>query len=480
MLHVTGSFAIFLLLNILSVLWTHVVSETLYVTSKYLTIGLFFLTTSFCLNNDILSTSQLSRCVLFFLIGGLLYGVYDIWQVFEHSLPILENAQLIRSTFANKNLFASVLFLTLWSVMIHPNKWLKYSLLLVITIFLVLLQSKIVLAVFILTAGLHIASVIRSATTSKKEALVAVIVLIAAAFFIVINLNKFGSLANLHTLETRSALWKNSVAMFLENPFGVGSGNWAIYFPKYGLDHFDMPAVRNGITVYHQPHNDFLIVLCESGWAGLLCYLAVFAIVIRKLWTDFKAQRTSLSLYLLLSLAGYLLIAFFDFPLERVEHQLLVAVILALGVNSTPMEISTRCLSKKLLIPVSVVLILSGAVSFYRIKGEFYTREFILLNKAKHAPLVIENCDKARSRFYKLDPLYVPLDWHAAISLYSQGKLKEAASKLESARELSPYNIKILTNLGNVYEKLGEKEKATECYSLVAKISPSGKVSSLP
>lgn len=73
----------------------------------------------------------------------------------------------------------------------------------------------------------------------------------------------------------------------------------------------------------------------------------------------------------------------------------------------------------------------------------------------------------------------VPIDWYAAISLFSQNKIEEARLRLLRANNYTPYNINILTHLGNVYEKKGLVIEANLFYEKALKISPNATISKL-
>ena len=75
-------------------------------------------------------------------------------------------------------------------------------------------------------------------------------------------------------------MWENSGEMIKENfVFGVGAGNWQVYFPKYGFDKFSVNEIKNGLTTYQRPHNDFLWILCETGIIGILAFVSIFIII---------------------------------------------------------------------------------------------------------------------------------------------------------------------------------------------------------
>jgi O-antigen ligase len=468
------------ILSFISICYSNTISESIYVSSKYAIIFIFLMTTYFLLHVQLISKEDLINGVLVFCLISLMYGIYDCILLLINDINILSNSKLISATYANKNLFASALLLSFWAIVAKKMKSvLRFSLLMTLAIFVLLTQSKIVVVIFLLIFAILIIRYLK--LSSLRTKLIIALVFIIAFILFFFNLGSFRYLSNLHTLDTRLELWRNSVQMFGEHPFGVGAGNWQIFFPKYGLSHFDVDGVRNGSILYHQPHNDLIWMFCELGIIGGVIYLFLFIIPILMLARAIRKEYNSLLFLLLLVMVGYLGVSFFDFPLERIEHQILIAVVISIVLYHYD-SISEKQRNLKLLkfSPVFLVLIcLSVTVCYYRIKGEYLTREFILLDKAEEAEFVIENCNKSETAFYTIDPISMPIGWHAGISLFSQNKIEEARQRLEKAKTFTPYNIRVLYHLGNIYEKQGNEVKAEEYYRQVKEISPDAQISTL-
>ena len=477
------SSALLVILSFISCIYSTVVSESIYIASKYGIIFLFFITTCFLIRAGLILKSDLVNGVLVFCVLSLCYGIYDILSLTANNIDILTHADLVNATYANKNLFASVLILCFWAIFAGNLHYLFRSVLIILlAVFILLIQSKIAGAVF---TGMLLFYVIRNAGTYFKKNRRAVIICSLLAFIVLLllafNFYRFGNLTSLHTLDTRYSLWSNSFKMAGENPFGVGSGNWQVFFPKYGLSYFDLPEVKNGMTIYHQPHNDFIWILCELGIQGLTVYLSIFLLVLLMLVRIMRRENKQLPFLLLISIIGYCAIAFFDFPLERIEHQVLLSVIIVLSMNDYDI-VSVR---HRTIVPLrynsvyTALIMISLIVCYYRLKGEYFTRRFIFSDRSEQAESVITNCDKAGSFFYRITPVSVPLDWYAGVSLFSRNKPEAAKLRFEKAREYAPYNIHVLFHLGTIYEKLGEHSKAAECFQTAHTISPSARIAPL-
>jgi O-antigen ligase len=468
------------LLAVVSVLYANTISESLYVASKSGIVFLFFLTTCLLLSARIISSEDLKKGVLIFFVVSLGYGVFDISMILANDRNLLEHSQRITATSANKNLFASALLLCLWAVLdIRRNNLIRLLLLLLSAMILLVVQSKIVTAavafILLVLFTKNLATYFRK---NKVATILGIVSLLIAATAILFNLSRFENLSSLHSFDTRLQVWKNSLLMSREFPWGVGAGNWQIFFPKYGLSGFDLDGIKNGLITFQRPHNDFIWVLCELGYVGLMLYVSFFCIVLIMQVRLIRLGDHPFALTLLLIVLGYCGVAFFDFPLERIEHQVLLAVLVSVAndlyrdVPVTRREVRPNKFTGLALILISFSLIVCG----FRLKGELLTRQFILLDKAKHAEFVIYSCDEARSLFYSIDAASTPLDWYAGISFFSQQKYKEADARFREGLRLTPFNHRLLMGLAIVNEKLGNRLEAERYRSMAAQISPTDKM----
>lgn len=462
-------------LPFVSIAYAHTTSESIYVASKYGIVFLFFITTYFLVTAKLLLRADLHNGVLVFFIIALLYGIYDIVLLLINDLDVLANAQLITSAYANKNLFASILLLCFWAVFSIETKIIfKYILIVLLTAFVLLTQSKIVIVAFVLMFLLFAIKNVRTYFKENKiNIIIATSLSVITVLVMALNFSKFENVSNLHTLDTRYSLWINSLEMIKEYPFGVGAGNWQIFFPKYGLTHFDLIDVRNGMMSYQRPHNDFIWMFCELGFQGFVFYLSIFFIVIITLIRSLKKKNDPLPFLLLISVIGYCMVAFFDFPLERIEHQVLLSVIILLSMNYYDLNsVKYKIIKPVKYSPVYLMLIcISLVVCCYRVKGEYFTRGFIYLNPAKNAASVIEKCNKAESFFYSIDPFSSPIAWHKGLALLNENNMEEAKLQFEKGYKLTPNNVHVLNSLGNIYERQNDTVRSKQYYQMALKIS---------
>jgi tetratricopeptide (TPR) repeat protein len=277
-------------------------------------------------------------------------------------------------------------------------------------------------------------------------------------------------------------LWENSERIIENNLlYGVGAGNWKIYFPKYKLDNFN-ESVQNGLTIYQRPHNDFLWVFSEQGVLGIITYLLIFLLILFYLFRiikntiEWKDKIIYISFFA--CILGYLFISAVDYPLERIEHQLILYLIFSIITakyyhDFIAIKTSNKFIINKLILITifSTIILFSFIVGFNRYSGEYYTSKLYKAHHKNSFRKMIKIADKSINSFYLIDPMSVPIQWYKGVALFSLGNITEAKKVFEKAYTVTPYNIHVLNNLASCYESLGEHKKAEEAYLQALSIS---------
>lgn len=283
----------------------------------------------------------------------------------------------------------------------------------------------------------------------------------------------------------RLMAWSITLQMIKDHfPWGVGAGNFTVRLDEYfGGDEIDFSVVG---TNWLQPHNDFLWVLVEKGALGLSAFLGIFVLAFLYAVSVFRRnpspEQAWIAAFCLMGLSSYLVISFFDFPLERISHfiylTLYLAVlailrqeVLAIGKKKSSefsLQHLLRASAGLALIPLALGLYYCHAA----IQQEFYiqiTRGVYSLQKwvetVKYARL-------AATPWRTLDPVATPVAFYEGMGLQNCGKDLEAIQTLELARKHNPNRIHIVNNLGILYAKQQNFPKAIECFSLVTKRYP--------
>lgn len=281
------------------------------------------------------------------------------------------------------------------------------------------------------------------------------------------------------TVKDRIILWKNSYALFKEKPLlGNGLGSWKINILKYGNQNL---RSEDNLTFYQRPHNDYLWILCEGGILTLCCFLLIFIFCFI---SAYKLALTQLSenekvfiLLFLFTIAGYLTFSFFSFPIERIEHLIiisfLISSILLMQKDKLP-KIQTITLKYKK-ITITTLMVIS-AISFiwgiYRLKSEVHLKKAFEYRNQSKWNLLIQEIDKSNTFLYKIDPFSTPLTWYRGVANYSLGNYLEAENDFENAYKINPYHIHVLNNLGTCKGINKHEKEAIKLYKRAIEIAP--------
>lgn len=490
----------FVFLNFISFFHTGLPGESHTVFSKLTLFFTFFLITTVLLYNEIIKINQLVIAVILFGVITLCFPVYEIYQKTLRGQHLLRQIELIRGNSANKNLLSSILFLCLpfYFMGLQQRKIVKaLSLLGILTSLFVLItiRTRVVLIASFIFFVLLICYKIKQQLSIKKRYFLSggiVFLLLSFSSYFFYFKSKIASLKKApidetqkyiirlldsETLQSRILFWKNSILMWHDNLlFGVGLGNWQIQFPKYGLNNFKEYAIINGETTLQRPHNDFIWILCETGLLGLLAYLVLFGVLFYQLYSLIRKATTSKEkwkfYFILSALVGYLIIAFFDFPYERIEHQTILMLLFAIVTSAyfkttTPKTRNYNSFLFILLLPIAY----SFLVSCYRFIGEHHAAKMYAAKDNKNWTETIYESKKADNYFYRLDNTSMPLSWYEGIGHFNENRPEESEVCFEKAYQLTPYNIQVISNLASTYQANGKLEEAVVLFNDALKIS---------
>ncbi|MFM8890525.1 MAG: tetratricopeptide repeat protein, partial [Planctomycetia bacterium] len=289
----------------------------------------------------------------------------------------------------------------------------------------------------------------------------------------------------------RLMIWGITARMIADHPLtGVGAGNFTVRLHEYyGDDDLDFSNVH---TNWVQPHSDFLWVWAEKGLLGILlfagCFIAAAAALRRVLRDAVDPTDRWLALAAAAGLASYATLSCFDFPLERMNHQVMFALVLAIAtVLDTALEQATgtgrlasvaRPAWKRRGLPAAA----AGVAALGMVLGVVYARaairqekDVILARRAWRQGRFEEMLDaarRARTPWKTLDPLVSPVAFLEGMAQVRLGRVDEGIACLEQARVDNPNRMYVVNNLGILYAGSGRFDEAIECFSLVAERYP--------
>ena len=280
-------------------------------------------------------------------------------------------------------------------------------------------------------------------------------------------------------------IWGITARMIADHPLtGVGAGNFTVRLHEYfGDDDLDFSNVH---TNWVQPHNDFLWVFVEKGVLGIVlfvgCFIAAFASIRTILRGDALPDECWLALAAVMGLTSYITLSSFDFPLERINHQVYLALLLAVvtvlkhavrpAAGGFPASAAVP-LGRLVVVPlVATVLGLGVAYSLAAVQQE---KDVIASRQAcsqRKWEEMLAAAKRARTPWKTLDPLVSPVAFLEGMAHARLGHVPEGIECLEQARIDNPNRMYIVNNLGILYASTGRFDEAIECFSLAANRYP--------
>ena len=502
-----------ILVGVISISYAINTKEGLYYLSRYLIEFIFFIVTSILIYNNKITITPLLKSIILFILIIVLIGFFQvIMNYMTLRTDFWSKIALNTSTIGNKNLLASVLFLGIPFLFSALNMCKKWKIIALVT-----LASSLFLILIIQTRAVW-ASIVISALTflivykqtqflkpnnkdeyydkrfTKYFFRIFIVFICCAAFILILKnitsdniiqtktiSNSFTSSNNTNTFTTRIYLWKNSIEIIKDNPItGIGLGNWQIYFPKYGLQEFSS-VISDGLLTYQRPHNDFLWIWSEFGITGIILFILIFFQILYYSFKLFKDDSINVSeryffLVTFLMLVGYIFISLVDFPLERIEHQIILMLLFSIVIISYHKRIISKVSNKKFstffIFSLLITVVFSILISSYRILGEYHMKKLYQAHSNGNWEGMIKEAEKANNYFYNMDLMSIPVDWYKGVGEFSLGKIDLASETFRKALSIHPYNIHILNNLGSCYEVLGNHNEAIELYNRALQISP--------
>jgi len=276
----------------------------------------------------------------------------------------------------------------------------------------------------------------------------------------------------------RLIFWKKSFCLIADHPFlGVGAGNWKLVIPSFTEPPNPDHTVKN--YTYSQPHNEWISLVSELGIVGLILSAMILivplGIIFFRIITNVPKPDITVVFYASF-LAGFYLFAVFDFPLKRVEHNVMLFSIFAFLLDKSPLNSQASLFSQPVVIrlfswTVVFLLLFTVVVSAARIKGEYFTLK-MFRNERKNDQETIKNCRLAENAFYRITPNSLPLAWFEGVGWYRLGDIPKAESCFLRALKSTPYEVRVLNDYGISLYGLQKAEEAKSVLIKSLKIDP--------
>ena len=499
----------------LSTIFSYNKSLSIYIASKYLIEIIFLIFTSHLLIIQKITINNLCKGILIFTFVQLISASIQAIDLLNQEINLIDNIN-ITGVSANKNLLASYLYLSIPFLIYiclsaFHKTWktialitLLYSLSFIYmlqskTVFLALIFFMLVLVVLLLIYFTNEWSFRKRIITwllSVSLLFLGTLYLITKKQAVITQILKQNNVTSINnglsqhnkntTLLIRFTLWENSIQLIKESPIlGKGPGNWILFFPKYGLKKMKDGGVENGSVIFQNPHNDWILLWTEMGIFGLLCYVILYILGIYFCLKNIKQHKNReikiINILILSGWIGLFVIHTADFPLERIEHQIIIYTMFAIVVfNYYSLNKYEYINIKKnngriFSVMFTLLTLFSIIITYNRWKTE---KEVKLIKEASlnnQWNIVIQLTKELQNIYYNMDPSTMPIDWYTGVAYFNLNQLRPALEHFEKAYQLNPYNINVINNFASCYSKLGKQEKAIELYKKALHISPSFK-----
>lgn len=255
----------------------------------------------------------------------------------------------------------------------------------------------------------------------------------------------------------RLKLWNNSIELWLEKPLlGHGSGDWKIEILR--TNSIQRDAVNNQIF-FQRAHNEFLQTAVQNGIIGVIILIAFFVAAIYKLVKS--NLEYSLKVMFAFGILGFIVIANFSFPFERIEQLLLLFLFIVPG-TSTPNSSFLQSKSVKYFSGILTVLMIVFIFNWFLIE-----RSFLQFKKTQKIDL-LETIDPS---YYSIDPTSTPLYWYEGNYFFENKNYTEAIKSYKKALKSNPFHLQALNNIAGSYTAIGNVEMAKKYYKDALKLN---------
>jgi tetratricopeptide (TPR) repeat protein len=286
----------------------------------------------------------------------------------------------------------------------------------------------------------------------------------------------------------RVIFWEKSWCLVKSNPWlGVGAGNWRLNIPSCSEPPNPEHTARN--YTYSQPHNEWIAIVSELGLVGLFLSVFVFFVPVGRAFRTLLSKKSGNPVALVFYasfITGFYLFAMFDFPLRRVEHNVLLFAAMAFLFKHLNKQGETEGVENKLpFIPVSsrlrafavkkplviIILLFTLIIIAARIRGEYFTLK-MFRNEGKNNEKVIQYSQEANNRFYRITPNTLPLAWFEGAAWYRLGDFRTATGCFEQALLSTPWEVRVLNDYAATLFSLERTNEAKKILKNALAIDP--------
>lgn len=439
------------------------------------------------------------------VINAILFSVIGFVQFIENAFLNTDPNALyeVKGLMAHKNQFSISLFVLLpflaSGIIVLQKTWKKLTILaIILVLFLILiLQTRAVwmaLTISVVSTSILVAIVnyrkrLFQLKNSKQKKIFILISALTVIIVLMIFFYPIGPLKSINNRintvfnpeftsnEWRIEMWNATTQLSADQSiFGVGAGNWKIsvypYYSKF------LPSVYRH---WRNPHNDYLLTLSEKGLPGLIGFISIFVILliysIRILLYSKALNSLLKSSFFVIGILGYMIISFFSFPNERINHLIFISLMSAFVISENLQinnNLSKKSISKMWLVfPVLILSYLAIHFGIIAVNSELNISKAQAFQDRKDWLKMEKSAQKAYSAYAPIEPKFsFPVIMYSGISKYHQGKIENALIDFKKSYQQHPTNISVLNNIGSVYGQMGVVDSSKVYHQKTLEIFP--------
>lgn len=278
--------------------------------------------------------------------------------------------------------------------------------------------------------------------------------------------------------EWRLEMWQATMELIEDHPvLGVGTSNWKFYIYPYYSKY--LPSVYRH---WRNPHNDYLQRAAETGSIGVMLYIALWLvgiyICIRTLFKTRKKHTFLLMLFTIFGISGYMVISFFSFPGERINHLLVITLLIALAGTFYYWEFKKERIRtlplNKIVIPVGILLLCFIYYGYKCTVSEVHIAQVQVAKKKNDWKVAKHHAALGYTWLAPTEPAtsYPIIMYKGLAAFHADKDYKQALIYFEEALSLHPTQISALNNIGSVYAQTGLFDSSRAYYRKALEIFP--------
>ncbi len=293
------------------------------------------------------------------------------------------------------------------------------------------------------------------------------------------RLNPLTYLESASANERRFVWYKTDLLNADHYWWGVGNGSWKFWLPSKTLQ--GAYRLQEKGIVFTRAHNDYLEIRAEMGMIGAVYFILLFVLAAAALIWALRQHRDKAASILAIGagLLGYCFIQYFDFPRERIEMQVILAVFFAAAATygggfwakSPGIELPVPLRTPFLGI-IAVGLLYSTLIGWFRVSGEIHYVKMARAYQKQDYNTVVKEAKAAKNPFLEYNDVGIPFEWYEGTSMYKLNKTNEAVALYEKAVALNPWSFQVLNNYATALATVKQFETAIPIFEKAITINP--------